>query len=282
MTSHGPAPRLNPSKWWLSKPVSPLSNLFFHRCTHLSWSCVCGPHPVQTNEPEVPTPSSVPICSGCALKEKKSKLPSTREDFLGTMQPAVQLISCANVKSFYPVMEQRKGHFAGPTLFFCCLCCRWYDSWHFRLIVKMLASNGAMHHSPNIHHKLVSDRRTDTHFKSKPFVSLSWKWTQPVPVSFGFMRDTEEKTRSLVYTLCSHWSHSAVMTPYTHWNQAEGKKSISVKHPDKWLTADHIKAGGHENFSVWGVVCCFTGELLSARRETGFYIFSCRWLFPHL
>ena len=104
VTSLGLAPRLNPSKWCLSKLVCPPSNLFFHRCTHLSWSCVCGPHPVQTNEPEVPTPSSVPICSGCALKEKKSKLPSTQEDgatsWEGCSQPfSLSVVQMSKVSS---------------------------------------------------------------------------------------------------------------------------------------------------------------------------------------
>ncbi|CAB1438186.1 unnamed protein product [Pleuronectes platessa] len=99
MNSHGLAPRLNPSKWCLPKLVSPLSNLFSHRCTHLSWSCVCGPHPVPTNEPEVPTSNLLRVCT----KGKEIQVainPRGQSDFLGTMQPAVQLITCANVKSF--------------------------------------------------------------------------------------------------------------------------------------------------------------------------------------
>ena len=89
------------------------------------------------------------------------------------------------------------------------------------------------------------------------FFSFRWKWTQPVPVSFGIVRDKEEKTRSLVYTLCSHWSHRAIMTPYTHWNQAEKKKLLSET---SWQMAH---SWSHKSRRSW--------EFLRVRRCLLFY-----------
>lgn len=92
--------------------------LTFHRClpSALSLSCVSSPHLVQTNEPEVQTPSSVPTSFNVHEKKRNLCLYKTRGTTSWERCSQPVSLSAVQMSTFQAHCGTKEGHFAGPNL----------------------------------------------------------------------------------------------------------------------------------------------------------------------